>query len=339
MANYLRRIRILLVTWTASGNCLDPVALRAPMAARPPERPMGVLARDLLLAAALSVALYVVFGVVNARLLVGFTTPEVLLLEAGAIVLVAYLIARAVTNATNAMLRHRGLSPRGHAVRLFLNLLVATAAAFALIRLAGVSVESILLGAGFTGIVLGLASQTVLSNVFAGILIVFADPFRPGDRIGLVSAQYSLLGSTYPHEAIAPTYTGTVEDVGLTYTVVALDHGPSARIPNGIVIQAMVLLTGGSSLHRVRLTLPTTTPLADVEGSLPAIAREFPAPFPGAAPPRLEVADLAATTWDAVVVLWSDVRDANAVRDRVLRVLLPRIGRPGAAPAPGSPRP
>ena len=284
------------------------------------------------MAAALAVALYVLFGVVNARLLRGFTGAEVLLLEAGAIVLVAFLVARAVTNATNAFLAHHGLVPRGHAVRLFLNLLIAAGTVLALFRLAGVSAESIFIGAGFTGIVLGLASQTVLSNVFAGILIVFADPFRPGDRIGVVWTQYPLIAATYPHEEKMPIYTGTVEDVGLTYTVLRLDGGELAKLPNGIAIFALIVLSGASTVHRVRMTFRLDVPVATVEAALPAVAAAFPAPFVGAPAPRLEATDISATTWDGVVVLWSELRDPGVVRDRVVRAVLARLAPP-VAPA------
>lgn len=308
------------------------------MSARVPPRPLGIFVRDLLIAAVLAVALFALFTIFNARLLHGFTAPEILLLEAGAIVLVAYLIARAVTNTTNAVLERHGLVARGYAARLFLNLLIAVATAFALSELAGVSVESILIGAGFAGIVLGLAAQTVLSNVFAGLLLVFADPFRVGDRVGFVSWQYGIMAPTYPHEAIQPMYTGVVEDIGLTYTVLTLDSGATAKVPNGIVIQALVVIPKKAVVHRVRMTFPLAVPLAAIEATLPAVAREFPPPFSAAPPPRLEVDDLGATTWDGTVVLWTEVRDPGAVRDRVVRVVLSRDGAPPSAAA-GRPRP
>jgi len=290
-----------------------------------PGRPSWILARDLLAAMALAVGLFVIFGVVNGPLLHGFSAPEVLLLEVGAVVLVALLIGRALTNATNAVLQRSGLVPRGHAVRLFLNLLIATGAALAVSKLAGVSVESIFIGAGFTGIVLGLASQTVLSNVFAGMLLVFADPFRPGDRVGVLAGPYGLLAPSYPHEALPPMYTGVVEDIGLTYTVIALDAGGVAKLPNGIVIQALVVLSRGAVLHRVRLTLPRSVPIAAVEAALPEVTKAFPPPFPGAPSPRFEVADLSPTSWDGVVVLWSLTREPGVVQDRVLRAVLGRL--------------
>ncbi len=301
------------------------------MAAAPPDRPLGILARDLVIAAVLAAVLLVLFVGFNGRLLHGFTAAEVLLLEGGAVVLVAFLVARAVTNALNAVLARQGLGNRGHAVRLFVNLLIAIATTLALFKLSGVSAESILLSAGLTGVVLGLASQTVLANVFAGILLVFADPFRPGDRVGFITWQFGILGSSYPHESVPPTYTGTVEDVGLTYTVVALDVGGYAKIPNGIVIQALVVLPRGHTVHRVRFTLPRTTALAAVEATLPELSTAFPPPYPGAPTARVEVADLAATSWDAVVVVATDNREPNTVRDRVLRIVRGKLDAPAAA--------
>ncbi|HYA10372.1 MAG TPA: mechanosensitive ion channel family protein [Thermoplasmata archaeon] len=292
-----------------------------------PGRPLWILARDLLAAVVLAGALFVLFTVFNQRLLSGFTAPEVLLLEAGAIVLVAFLVARAVANATGALLQRHGLTPRGHAVRLFLNLLIATGTVLALFKLAGVSLESIFIGAGFAGIVLGLASQTVLSNVFAGMLLVLADPFRPGDHVAFIASQYGVLAPSYPHEQALPAYTGTVDDVGLTYTAIALDSGGMAKVPNAIVIQAMVVLARGPVVHRVRMTFPYTTPVAAVEAAMADVAREFPPPYPGAPAPRLEATDLSATTWDAVIVLWSAVQPSGVVRDRVIRCVLPHLGR------------
>ena len=304
------------------------------MADRGRIRPIRGLVRDLLVAAGLAAGLYLLFAVFNARLFRSFSVPEVLLLEAGAIVLVATLVARGVTNAASKVLLRQGLGSRGSAVRLFLNLLIATAAVFALFRLSGVSADSILLGAGFTGIVLGLASQTVLANVFAGFLIVFADPFRPGDRVSLVSSNYGVLAPTYPHETLQPSYTGTVEDIGLVHTVLVLDNGSVAKVPNAVVITALVLSPGPGTVHRVRLTFPTTVPVSEVEALLPELALAFPSPFAGAAPPRFEVADLSPSGWDGVFVLATAARDAAAVRDRVLRLVAERLGTGLAVAAP-----
>jgi small-conductance mechanosensitive channel len=301
-------------------------------------KPLRVLLRNLVLTAILAVGLFVLFTVFNRRVLHGLTDPEVLLLEAGAIVLVAWLVSASVTGAVNAVVARRGQLSRGHVIRLFLNLIIAIGAVFALFDLAGVSAESIFLGSAFAGIILGLAAQTVLANVFAGILLAVSDPFRPGDRASFISSSYGALPPSYPHEMMYPSYSGTIEDVGLIYTVLALDGGGLAKIPNSVVIGALVLQPRSTQSTRVRMTFPLSIPVATVEAALSDLARDYPATSPRASLPKLEVADVSAASWDAVVTVWSPGTDDNAVRDRVLRRVLERVNRPGSV-APTTSRP
>lgn len=301
------------------------------MAAPEPARPLNILLRDLVLALILGVVLFLVFTILNHLVLNRFNALEIILLEAGGVVLVAYLVGRAVTGATNALVARRGGSSRAYAVRLFLNILIAVAAVLALFKLAGVSLESIFLGSALAGIVLGLAAQTVLANVFAGLLLVLADPFRPGDRITVVSMSYGAIAPSYPHEMMYPGYTGWVEDVGLIYTTLRLAGGDIARVPNNVVIGALVLRPspGVSRPFRVRMTFPLSVPVPVVEA---AVARLPPAPN-GSGPPnppaRLEIADISAATWDGVVVVFATELDESVVRNRVLRSVLDTL--PGAS--------
>jgi small conductance mechanosensitive channel len=51
------------------------------------------------------------------------------------------------------------------------------------LRLAGLRPGTLAAGAGFTAIVLGLAAQQTFGNVFAGVVLISARPFRVGDRV------------------------------------------------------------------------------------------------------------------------------------------------------------
>jgi small-conductance mechanosensitive channel len=312
---------------------MAPGASLPRMATSPGDHEMRTLFRRLVLVTALAVGLYVLFTVFNHRIFHGFTDIEVVLLEAGAVVLLAYFVARAVTAASSAVLVRRGQHQHGSTVRLFLNLLVAAVAAVALSDLAGVSAESIFLGSAFAGIVLGLAAQTVLANVFAGFLLVVANPFRPGDRVSLVNSTFGVLPPSYPHEAMLPSYTGVVEDVGLVYTVIGLDGGGTARVPNSVVLGSLVVQPrpGRARAYRVRMTFPLSVPPATVEAVLPGVEPGAPGSPTAVLPPRLEVTDLSPTTWDGVVVLWSTVTDEGQIRDRVLRAVHARLTS-GAGP-------
>jgi small-conductance mechanosensitive channel len=72
----------------------------------------------------------------------------------------------------------------------------------------------ILASSAVVGLVLGLASQRTIGNFVAGLLIALTQPIRLGDRVELEST------------------TGTVEEIGLTYTFIRTDDGARLVIPN-----------------------------------------------------------------------------------------------------------
>lgn len=128
----------------------------------------------------------------------------------------------------------------------------------------GVNSYALLAGGTFAGLVIGLASQTALSNFVAGVVLLMSRPFEPGDRITLSTAQFSLLMPAYPpkfysQDLLVPGFTGTVQDVGLMYTIIRLDEGPEASFPNSIVILGAVIShTVSERWVRVKYEVPHT---------------------------------------------------------------------------------
>ena len=98
-------------------------------------------------------------------------------------------------------------------------IVLALAVAFAL----GINITSALVGAGFLGIVVGLAAQTVLGNVFAGIALLVSKQFKVGDRLTVNSGKYGYIAQSYPHDGLIPGYTGVVTDISLTHTTMMGD--------------------------------------------------------------------------------------------------------------------
>ena len=118
--------------------------------------------------------------------------------------------------------------------------------AFVILGLAGVSAVSLLAGATFSGLVLGLAGQQTLSNIFAGLLILTARPFLVGERITVSTWQWGFALPSYPPKffsdnLLVPGYTGVVDDIRLNYTIIRSDDGVQVKLPNSIVIQASVI--------------------------------------------------------------------------------------------------
>lgn len=71
------------------------------------------------------------------------------------------------------------------AVKLFGPLLIGLATLTVVLSIWGINVTSILVGAGVLALVLGLALQDTLSNIFGGINLLIDAPFRIGDLITL----------------------------------------------------------------------------------------------------------------------------------------------------------
>ncbi|WP_305783378.1 mechanosensitive ion channel family protein [Symbioplanes lichenis] len=100
-------------------------------------------------------------------------------------------------------------------------------ALFSVLDLVGLGVRNLLLGGAVTGVILGLAAQPVLSNLFAGLVLLFSRPYVPGIRIRVMSG------------AINGPLEGVVVSAGLLYTVLETDDGP-LNIPNNVLLASAV---------------------------------------------------------------------------------------------------
>jgi small conductance mechanosensitive channel len=117
----------------------------------------------------------------------------------------------------------------------------------AALTILNVGVESVVLGGAFSGIVLGLAAQTSLSNVFGGVALIMSRPFVTGDRVTVSTWQYGLIAPAYPpkfwsNDFLIPGTTGTVTDISLMYTTIRTDENVEVKLPNNVVIQAAIFV-------------------------------------------------------------------------------------------------
>ena len=91
----------------------------------------------------------------------------------------------------------------------------------------GVDVSQLVLGGAITTVFLSIAAQQALGNVFAGLVLVFARPFKVGDEVRLRAG------------ALGGTLDGIVTDIGITYVRLNAD-GSVMSIPNSQVLHAVV---------------------------------------------------------------------------------------------------
>src|SRR3954447_18581369 len=96
------------------------------------------------------------------------------------------------------------------------------------LHMAGLTPRTLAVGGAATAIVLGLAAQTTIGNVFAGMLLLSVQPFRVGDRVRLQAGN------------LAGIVEGTVSQLGLLY--VTLTHGDDViLVPNNTVMSAAIV--------------------------------------------------------------------------------------------------
>jgi small-conductance mechanosensitive channel len=152
--------------------------------------------------------------------LIGWTAAAVLVLSG--IVATRY-IARGLGNSAPL----RPVPAAGSAVRLLATGIGYVIVVMAVFAVLGVSVQRLLIGAGLIGIVVGIAAQQSLGNIFASFVLLFARPFVVGDRIRIRSG------------ALGGVFDATVLEIGLTYVTVHVDDG-QMKIPNSAMLAAGV---------------------------------------------------------------------------------------------------
>jgi small conductance mechanosensitive channel len=112
----------------------------------------------------------------------------------------------------------------GFMLRLF-TMLVAVLVA---LRVAGLDPRTLALGGAFTAVVVGLAAQQTLGNLFAGMVLLSARPFRVGERVKLQGG------------GLAGTVEGVVSSLGLLYTTLA-SGDDAIMVPNSVVLNVAIV--------------------------------------------------------------------------------------------------
>ncbi len=205
------------------------------------------------------------------------------LLIVGAALIVARLVDRVVVrhvgDAPAALTRYRVLR-RSITVAI---VSIGVLSALFVIPQVQAAASAILASSAVIALVVGYAAQPTLSNFIAGILIAFMQPLRIGDHVDASGA------------------VGTVEDIGLTYTLVRAVDGSRFYLPNSKLASDTIkntTLASREHLARVQLSVPSSTDVGWVMKMLVEEARKAP----GTLPEKTPVASIAAIEAQAVAV-------------------------------------
>jgi small conductance mechanosensitive channel len=129
------------------------------------------------------------------------------LLTAGALIIIGWAFARSLGRALQPRL-YRGVDPGAAGIAGFLiRLVTLIVIVLASLRIAGLHLSSLALGASFTAVILGLAAQQTIGNVLAGVVLLSAHLFKVGERVRFSGFGMDVEGTVASHGLLHLTLT------------------------------------------------------------------------------------------------------------------------------------
>ena len=140
-------------------------------------------------------------------------------------------------------------------VGFLIRLLTVVAVVVLALRIAGLDASTLAVGGAFTAVILGLAAQQTLANMFAGLVTLTTRPFRVGERVRLHGG------------AMAGEVDGIVSSLGLFYTTL-VKGADRVMIPNSVLLQLAVIPMREPDPVELRVRLPADVTPGALQESL-----------------------------------------------------------------------
>src|SRR3954451_819976 len=177
------------------------------------------------------------FAVLTAGVLVLFSRRQELFPGLGTQVRAATVVALILFGWGFAIALGRGVAPSlftrmdpgtAGTVGFMIRLVTIAVVTVVALRIAGLNTRTLALGGAFTAVVIGLAAQQTLGNLFAGIVLQGTRPFRVGQRVKLIGGP------------LAGSVEGTVSSLGLFYAQF-LSGADRMLVPNSVLLNCVVV--------------------------------------------------------------------------------------------------
>lgn len=168
------------------------------------------------------------------------------------LVTLGYRLASDIGKALSPILMRRVEPSTAGTLGFLIRLATIGIAIIVALRVAGLDPQSLAVGSAITGVIIGLAAQQTLGNVFSGMVLISARPFRVGERV-------RLLGGNVNGELEA-----TVSSLGMLYATF-MRNGERIMIPNNIVMQLSVMPLHEPTSVDLRARLGSDTRLTDIQ--------------------------------------------------------------------------
>jgi small conductance mechanosensitive channel len=122
----------------------------------------------------------------------------------------------------------------------------------------GFQIAPLVAGIGVAGLGIGIAMQGVLSNVIAGLTIIFTKPFRVGEYIEVVGVH------------------GEVDTIALFATILVHPDRSRVVIPNRKIVGEILHNFGATRQIHLTVTVPHASDLASTLGAAAEVVRANP---------------------------------------------------------------
>jgi small conductance mechanosensitive channel len=174
----------------------------------------------------------------------------------------------------------------------------------------GVPIAPLLAGVGVAGVGIGLALQGVLSNVMAGLSIIFSKPYKVGEHISLLGVHGDVL----------------VIDI-FTTTLMHADHS-RVLIPNRKIVGE--ILHNFGVIRQLHLTVPLShrVNIDDAVAHVKDILQQHPLVLKDPAP-SVGVSSLGEASIALAVEPWAAVTNYNVVQGGLNKLILERFRTQG----------
>jgi small-conductance mechanosensitive channel len=142
-------------------------------------------------------------------------------------VLSGVISTRSIGRELARVLSARGSIEAGNAIRIVCFLTGYGIVGFGVLALLRVNLGNLLVGGAVTGVIVGIAAQQTLGNFFAGLVLLFARPYVPGQHVKIRSG------------ALGGPFEGIITGSGLMYTTIDTEEG-LVSLPNSGLLGAAV---------------------------------------------------------------------------------------------------
>ncbi len=178
------------------------------------------------------------------------TDQPVRLATSGALILIGWAFARSLGKALEPQLVNR-LDPGSAGVVGFLvRFLALLAIVLVSLRIAGVELGAVAVGASFTAVIIGLAAQQTVGNILAGFVLISTHPFQVGDRVRFSGFGMDVEGTVAAHGLLHLTLT---------------DGDDVVRIPNNTALTMSIRPLRQPAAVDMRARLPLGSDPVEIE--------------------------------------------------------------------------